>query len=299
VTASDHTRKRWKVIDLIEWTSNYFQDKGFENARLNAERLLAFTLDVDRVQLYLNFDRPLTPDELAEFKKLLQRRLAHEPLQYILGETEFMSLPFKVTPDVLIPRPETEILVEKTLEYCRTHFTEIETITLLDVGTGSGNIAVSLARYLQNARVVAVDQSAAALHIAGENAERNQVAEKIQFLHLDALSTQGWEQFRSFFDIIVANPPYIKAKEYQDLPEEIKKYEPVSALLAGEDGLDFYRNFAKIMANLLKPDAAAFFEIGADMAQSVREIFEQAGFTKIEIFQDLAGKDRVVKVGIH
>ncbi|NOY60279.1 MAG: peptide chain release factor N(5)-glutamine methyltransferase, partial [Calditrichaeota bacterium] len=180
-------RQQWKLIGLLNWTADYLDQKGFENSRLEAERLLAHSLHIQRIDLYVNFDRPLIPDELAQFKSLLKRRLDHEPLQYIIGETEFYSLPIKVAPGVLIPRPETEVLVENALQIINDNFPQGKEINVLDVGTGSGNIAIAIAKNAVHARLTAIDISADALKIARQNAELNNVAEKINFLQHDAL----------------------------------------------------------------------------------------------------------------
>jgi len=295
VTAPNESKKRWKIIDLINWTTEYLGEKGFENSRLNVERLLAHVLNIDRVRLYLNFDRPLTSNELAEFKELLKRRLEHEPLQYIIGQTEFMSLPFNVNCSVLIPRPETEILVEKAIQYCNDNFSHQDEINILDVGTGSGNIAISLAKKIESAQVVAIDISEDAIQVAQQNAALNQVEDKISFHCFDALQLENYpSDFTSFFHVIVSNPPYVKAKEYQNLAPEITDYEPQAALVAGEDGLDFYINFSKIVNKLLREDGRVFFEIGEDMAEPVVKILQDVGLLELAVFQDLAERDRIV-----
>ncbi|MBN2413819.1 peptide chain release factor N(5)-glutamine methyltransferase [candidate division KSB1 bacterium] len=291
----DNTQKRWTILELLNWTTNYLTEKGFENSRLNAEILLAHVLNFNRVHLYLNFDRPLDVNELAGFKALLKKRLNHEPIQYITGETEFMSLPFKVAPGVLIPRPETEMLVEKTMEYCNSMSSEIKSTEILDVGTGSGNIAVSLAKNISNCRIYAVDISDAALQIAKENARLNQVEKKIEFNQLNALDS--WpEEYKKFFDVIVANPPYISQSEYSRLPLEIKNFEPKKSLLAGKDGLDFYRQFTHILLYLLNDKGKVFFEIGEQQATLLMELYSKAGFKNINIHKDLAGKDRLLEM---
>jgi len=294
---SEHndTQKRWTVLEILNWTANYLTEKGFENGRLNAEILLAHVLNCNRVRLYLNFDRPLDMKELAGFKDLLKKRLNHEPLQYISGKTEFMSLPFTVGPGVLIPRPETEILVEKTIEYCQSMNSEINTITLLDAGTGSGNIAVALAKNISDCRIYAVDISGSALTIAQENARLNGIEEKIEFAQINALDP--WQaEYKNYFDVIVSNPPYVSLSEYSLLPEEIKNFEPQKSLLAGKDGLDFYLQIMHILEYLLKDQGKVFFEIGEKQAERLRDIYSKAGFKNIKIHKDLAGKDRVLEM---
>lgn len=285
--------KKWTLLELLNWTADYFSEKQFDDARLNAELLLGHTLGLKRIELYTNFDRPLTPAELAAFKVMFKRRLTHEPLQYIIGETEFFSLPFKVTPQVLIPRPETELLVELVINHCKSAYLLDDDIQILDVGAGSGCIAIAIAKNVTNAAVTAVDVSREALKIAYGNADAHEV--EIKFKELDALKPWPME-YLNRFDIVVSNPPYVAFSEYESLQPEIKNYEPKVSLLGGNDGLDFYRKFANLLPTLLKPNAYAFFEIGERQARSVKNIYADAGFSGLQVYDDLAGKNRVVKM---
>ena len=285
--------QKWTVVELINWTADYLKDKGLDNGRLIVERLLAHTLQVDRVHLYLKFDRPLDSEELSAFKAKLKRRLSHEPLQYIVGEAEFMSLPFHVSPGVLIPRPETEVLVEACLKLCRQEFGQPDRIDILDIGTGSGNIAIALAKNLNCAYITAIDSSAEAIKVARENAALNDVSDKIEFVH-SPIEEFSLAEHGHCFDVVVSNPPYVTKSEYASLPPEIRDYEPEEALLAGEDGLDIYRKISVILRQLLKPNDAAFFEIGAHQGQSVQTLFAKEKFAHSEIIKDLAGLDRVL-----
>lgn len=271
-------------------SAEHLEQKGFENARLNAERLLGHVLNLNRVELYLHFERPIDEEELAQFKVLLQRRLKHEPLQYLLQQTEFMSLPFKVGPAVLIPRPETELLVEQVLTECKTRFPALPEISILDIGTGSGNIAISLAKNLPAAKVTALDVSAEALMLARENAELNAVGEQIRFVNGDVRSVNLEQQFR----VIVSNPPYITQKEMLELPPEVRYYEPKTALAGGVDGLDFYRLIIQRMAQKLMPHGFMAFEIGYQQAAGVKQIFHKSQFTDVKVFQDLNAHDRII-----
>ena len=264
-------------------------DGGIDDARLNAERLLAHVLGVKRIDLYLDFDRPLTAAEKTQFASFIHRRLEHVPLQYILGETEFMSLRFKVTPDVLIPRPETEVLVENTIAQVKKVFGTDKEISCLDIGTGCGNIAVSLAYYLKNTRVWAVDISEAALAVAKENAGLNGVAVRVHFFQADAMQADFAHKIGRRFDVLVSNPPYISESEYRTLPLEIQNFEPKLALDGGADGLRFYRALGQSTKILLKQKGVALFEIGAYQADQVVKIFKE----KVRIINDIAGKDRV------
>ena len=285
-------RKRKTLLEVLKLATDYLEQNGVEQARLNAERLLAHALDLDRVALYLNYDRPLSETELARFREFVRRRGQREPLQYILGETEFFSLPFKVNRDVLIPRPETEILVERTVERCLQRFGDEATCRILDVGTGSGCIAVSLAKSLPQVEVVAVDVSAAALEVAAENARRNGVAERVRFLQHDFLTgdlPQG-----PAFEVVVSNPPYVSERDFHALPEEIRLHEPAVALKDGLDGLSFFRRIAGVAAKHVAPNGFVAVEIGMGQAQPVETIFKQNGWSRVEIFVDLNGTERVL-----
>ena len=213
--------KIWKVVDLINWGKDYLENKNISDARLNIELLLCKVINCKRFDLYLNFDKPLQKEELALFKAMLIRRLNSEPLQYILGKTEFMGLPFNLNSNVLIPRPETEILTEKCIDYCKSNFRDKETISILDIGTGSGNIGISLSKLIPNCKVIAIDIDEAALQTAKENCELNQVSDKIDFFHLDILNDRLPDEWK--FDLIVSNPPYINQTEYSSLQPEILK----------------------------------------------------------------------------
>jgi len=283
----------WTLLRMIQWSSDYLATRGFENSRLLSERLLAHVLELRRVDLYLQFDRPLTPAELAHYKQLFLRLVAHEPLQYLLGETEFMSLPFAVGPGVLIPRPETELLVEKALERARAVAAREGMVRIIDLGTGTGCIAVSLAKNVPEASLVAVDLSAAALEWAERNSAAHGVSSRVELVEHD-FRNSPLSAWRWGFDLAVSNPPYIRSGDWAGLAAEIRDHEPREALLGGEDGLDAYRNLAQILPMLLKTGGEALIEFGDGMSAAVVEIFKQAGFAGAEVFRDLAGKERLV-----
>ncbi|MBN2105232.1 peptide chain release factor N(5)-glutamine methyltransferase [bacterium] len=280
-------------MDVLQEAVAYLESRHIEHARLNAERLLAHILGVSRMDLYLQFEKPLKTEEREAYKHLLRRRAGREPLQTILGETEFMSLPFNVTENVLIPRPETEILVENAIEITKTRFGNKSSIHILDIGTGSGCIAVSLARYLKNARILAVDQHPAALNLARKNAELNAVNDQIEFIRMNIIESSGMPG-KIRFDLIVSNPPYIRTPDLPTLPPEIRDHEPVDALDGGPDGLRYYRSFQSILPDWLNESGAVLLEIGADQAKDVQNIFSQSPWTSIRLLQDLAGLDRVI-----
>lgn len=273
----------WTVLGALTWTASYFRDKGIESPRLEAELLLADLLDLDRVGLYLNFDRPLNEEERTAFRDRVGRRSRREPTQYILGRTEFWSLPFKVTPAVLIPRPDTEILVEEALKLSRSGG------SILDVGTGSGAVAVAVAKELPTATVVGIDLSPEALAIARENAGENGVGDRIEFRQGDLRNLP-----KTRFDLIVANPPYVKTGDFGQLMPEVRDYEPVLALDGGPDGLDALRALADQAPELLNPGGWLLLEVGEGQAEPVQGLLNNAGMEDIFMRNDLGGIPRVV-----
>jgi release factor glutamine methyltransferase len=280
------------VIDIINKTADYLKDKGIENSRLNAELLVGFVLNLDRVQLYLNFEKPLHQSEIDKLKPLLKRRAIHEPLQYILGKTEFYSLDFKINQHTLIPRPETELLVDVTLDICNNDFSNQDRIDIFDIGTGSGNIATALTKNKSNIWMSAIDIDSEALKIAQENAVYHGVADRINFILQDIY--KKFSDSPKHFDIIVSNPPYITKQEMTDLPLDVRNFEPNIALEGGEKGLDFYFRIYEL-ASLLKENGCIVVEIGALQSEQVVDIFSNNNlFRFIEVFKDLNGKSRVV-----
>ncbi|MGI6433887.1 MAG: peptide chain release factor N(5)-glutamine methyltransferase [Syntrophomonadaceae bacterium] len=275
-------KQDWTIKDLIAWTTRYFQKQGLAAARLEAEILLAYALEENRVFLYTNFDAPVNQQERERFRRLIQRRTRREPLAYITGEKEFMSLRFAVSPEVLIPRPETELLVETAIDLCARDGSRI-----CDVGTGSGAIAVSLAHYLPSARITAVDVSMEALQIAGRNAARHGVDIDFQLSDLLAEIDPAVK-----FDLIVANLPYITEAQYQCLEPEIRLYEPQQALLGGGDGLDIYRRLMPQASKHLNEGGRMLLEIGADQGHAAMDLARSLG--PGQVMADLAGKDRLI-----
>ncbi|MCF6179987.1 MAG: peptide chain release factor N(5)-glutamine methyltransferase [Geopsychrobacter sp.] len=273
----------WTLLKLLRWTTGFFREKGIDNPRLDAELLIASVLELDRVGLYLNYDRPLVADELARIRPLVKRRAQHEPLQYLLGKTEFWSLDFKVSPAVLIPRADTEILLEEALEKAT------ESGELLDIGTGSGAIAISFAHEKEHWQVAGLDISTAALEIAQGNALRHALASRCTFMAGDLACLP-----ERAYDLVVSNPPYISTSEYETLMPEVREYEPAQALLAGEEGLDCYRLLAAQVEKVLKPGGWLLLEIGFRQQHAVTDLLVKAGLTEIYCRQDYAGNPRVV-----
>ena len=233
----------WSVRKVISWITRDLEERGIESARLDAELLLAHALDKKRIDLYLDLEKPLTSDELFRVRGLIKRRRMREPIAYILGEREFFGRTFVVTPDVLIPRPDTETLVEASLSFLRqSSDQEPDSVSILDIGTGSGAIAVTLACEMPELHVDAVDISEAALAIARRNAENLGVASRVQLYHSD-LTGALTEEIK--YKAVISNPPYIAKAEIEGLEPDIHNFEPYLALDGGDDGLDYYRRLAR------------------------------------------------------
>ena len=277
------------VLEAINLSTDFLAKKNIESPRINSEHLLAHVLNCKRLDLYLSFDRPLKEEEIDMYRELIRRRGKAEPLQYIIGSVEFFGLEFMINKSVLIPRPETEILVEKIIECCDRNIP----IKILDVGTGSGNIAVSLAKNLPCCSVVAIDISEDALETASENSLLNNTDKQIVFKKYDFMNENNLEQ--DSFDLIVSNPPYVSAEEFPSLRPELKVYEPRIALTDNGDGLNFYRSIAATAKILLKTKGKIFFEVGEGQAENVKNILLQNNFSEIGIFKDYSNIDRVIK----
>jgi release factor glutamine methyltransferase len=275
----------WTTLAVLDWTTQRFVEAGISSARLEAQLLLAHVLGCSRVQLYTGFDKPLGEDELAGYRALIKRRLGGEPVAYLLGEHEFWGLPFYVDPDVLVPRPDTETVIEvaRSLRPDRA-----APCRVLDLCTGSGAIAVSLARELPAATVVATDVSAAAAALARKNAERNAVAERV-----DVRVGDLWEPVRGErFDLIVSNPPYIASAVIATLSAEVQR-EPRLALDGGGDGMAFYDRICAHVREHLAPGGALVVEHGFDQAEAVGQRLLAAGLDRVTLVHDLGKNPRV------
>lgn len=252
-------------------------------------------LRCDRVTLYLNFDRPLEQDELSNFKKRLLRRASREPLQYIVGETEFFSLRFQVGPGVLIPRPETEVLVERAISYLSL---SNQKSNVLDVGTGSGIIAISIAKHCPAAHLLAIDISDTALQVAAENSKLHNTSERIELIQCNILNEQDWHLLGDVkFDVIVSNPPYIASSERNTLEPEVRQYEPAEALFV-EEPLLFYRVLGQLAKRFLSKQGQLLCEIAANRHAAIASLFGEMALQKIEVLPDLTGKMRVITATI-
>jgi len=276
--------KEWTILDILNWTKGFFEEKNLDNSRLNAELIISHVLGLKRLELYMKFDLTVSPSNRNTIKELIKRRSRHEPLQYVLGETEFYGYRFKVDPSVLIPRPETEYLVERIIKDPR------EAGSILEIGTGSGCIAISLAKELKNVKIDAADISAEALETASNNADINKV--NINFLRSDIFS-----RIEKKYDLIVSNPPYIPLDSYQELPAEIKDFEPSAALISDEEGFFFYRRIIEEASEYLNPEGRLFFEIGFDQSKRIKLIAEKSGFKNIVTIKDLNEFDRIMIIG--
>ncbi len=282
--------KTWTILKILQWTVDYFVSHQIENSRLDAEILLAKVLGLTRVQLYTRFDQPLQDEELKNYKAFIQRRIKREPLAYIVGSKEFYSRDFIVTSDVLIPRPETEMLIDEAISFAKDR----ETLQMVDLGTGSGCIAITLALEIPNSLVWAIDFSEKALEITKKNVEKYQLQERVRIIYADILK-QEWSKEISPFDLIVSNPPYISSGEIEKLTPEIQ-FEPRAALDGGKEGFDYYETMIPSSFLHLKKGGIALFEIGFDQEKKIRELLEKTGNDNFEIKLDLAGHPRVVRI---
>ena len=267
----------WTISRLLTWTRGHFEQHSVDEPRLAAEILLAHALGCERIRLYTRFDEVPRPDQLDVYRDLVRRAAKHEPIAYLVASKEFYSLSFEVSPAVLIPRAETEILVEKAIDYCRARYGADGVVNLLDVGTGSGCIAIALLKHLPAARVVATDVSAEALELVRRNAERHKVSERLQLVEADRLNFDPEVKPDEGFAVLVSNPPYVAAEEMAQLDANVRDYEPATALTDGADGLSFFRSIAESASRWLQPDGAVFVEIGDGQADAVRASFGETG----------------------
>lgn len=285
-------KERWTVLRVLEWTQKHLREKGIPKSRLESELLLSHTLGCDRVGLYLNYDMILSPGELKRFRGVLERRIGGEPLQYITGYQEFWSIRFKVSPAVLIPRPDTEILVEEALRLIDLEGWQEPKI--VEVGTGCGAIAISIARSVFSAKVMATEVSWEAIALARENAIAQNVGSRICFVQGDMMSfvKLGME---GIFDLIISNPPYIKTADIGTLQPEIREFEPRKAIDGGPEGLDFYKRLFGDASPWLRKGGWLIIEIGADQGTDVLRLTEQmGGFKHTRIVPDYSGRSRAV-----
>jgi len=287
-------QKSWIIKDLLNVTADYLKEKEVDSPRLTAEILLSHQLKTDRVNLYLNFDKPLTEHEISGYRSLIRRRLLHEPIQYITGTQEFWSLDFMVNPQVLIPRPESELLVEQAVKRVESDFAQQNrNPRILDLGTGSGVLAISVAKELPHARIWATDLSEGALNVARRNAEKHKLSERIEFMCGDL-----WEPITNLdfqFDLILSNPPYIASEDYDDLAPEIRDHEPRVALDGHERGMYFIEKILQEGPVHLNPGGWLLMEMAPDQTERALLLAEQIkGYGEMSRIKDYSHAYRVV-----
>jgi release factor glutamine methyltransferase len=283
---------QWTIKKLLDWITDYLASRGVDSPRLTAELLLSYILQMQRIELYTHFETIVEKTSLDKLHELVSRAGQNEPIAYLTGRCEFYSLELEITSACLIPRPETELLVERALEFLRTRKGPQ---LVCDLCTGSGCIAVAIAKNYSGARIIATDISEAALKVAARNVKKYNLENQINLLCGDLFDSVVPHLDNAGFDLIVCNPPYVSTDEFGRLDENIRNYEPQEALLAGTEGLDFYRKIAERADNFLKADSALMLETGFRQAQAVADILKQTGFfTKIGIEKDPQGNDRLV-----
>ena len=276
------------VLESIKLATEYLNNKGIESGRANAELLLADIINCKRLDLYLLFDRPLTDEELQRYRDLLKRRGKFEPLQYILGKVEFFGIELKVTPHVLIPRPETELLVENVLHQLQKE----NKLEILDIGCGCGNIPIALSLHNEQIKIIATDIDDGSLKVANENTEKHNVMSKIKFIQHDILKDEM--SIFPMFDLVISNPPYVSKENYSTLQKEIRDFEPRIAVTDEGDGYTFYRAISEKVSKKLKPKGKLFFEVAEGQSDSVTKIMEQNNFINIVVKKDYQNIDRIV-----
>ncbi len=287
------TSKIWHVLELLEWTTSYFQKHNIPKPRLDAEVILGYLLKKSRLQLYLHFDMPVFQEDLTILRELIKKRITRTPISYLTNHKEFMSLNFYVDENVLIPRPETEFIVETVL---KSNDSKPENI--LEIGTGSGAIAISLAINMPECDIVATDICEKALTVAAKNRDIHECVDRIELIHGDLFEPINQVKPKKF-NWIVSNPPYISINESKKLSKDIYDHEPHIALIAGDDGLNVIRRLILEAPNFLLPKGKLIFEIGAKQTESVKAILDkQTMYTHSQFINDYAGIERVVVANV-
>ncbi|BFN38352.1 peptide chain release factor N(5)-glutamine methyltransferase [Fidelibacter multiformis] len=284
---TEHAQEKvWRLVDLLRWSVEYLQEKGIEDSRTAVEWMLTHVLKMSRVDLYLNFDRPMSREELNRYKPLLLQCAAHQPVQQVVGQADFYGFQLTVSPDVLIPRPETERLVEYIISVARKR---TDPFSILDIGSGTGAIAIALAKHLPLARIHALEVSPQAVDILKKNCRFHNLMNRIGIIQEDIFYWEAPEPY----DIIVSNPPYIAGHEMEQLPKNVGYYEPPLALTDLQDGLAFYRHFARRFQEWLVPGGMAVLEFGGpSQREAVQEIFH--AYRDLEIHRDYQKDDRFI-----
>ena len=276
------------ILGVITKSTEYLDRKGIESPRANAEILLANILNCKRLELYLMYDKPLRDSELNSYREYLKRRSNYEPIQYITGSVEFYTLELKVTPAVLIPRPETEILVEVIIDSVKKE----DELFILDFGSGCGNISIALAENLPNVHVTGIDISKDAIMIANENLEKYQLNTRVNFVNGDILKFNVNDFLN--YDIIVSNPPYVSQNDYLNVQKEIKNFEPKIAVTDFSDGYKYFVKIITLASEILKSGGKLFFEMGEGQSKKINELLVKNNYKKIYVFKDYQKIDRVI-----
>ncbi len=275
--------KVWRIIDIINWSKDYLEKNNIDSPRLTIELMLTHVLEIERIKLYTDYDKPLSDSELSTIKSMIQQRIKRFPLQYILGQVEFMGRKFIVNQNVLIPRPETEEIVARIIKENDNK----SDFKILDIGTGSGCIAISLAKEFNHSTITAIDNSTSALKVAKQNSIDLEV-ENVKFVYADILTTEP----KLKYDIIVSNPPYVSTSEMDEIEPELS-FEPNSALTDSSDGLEFYRRFVTIFKNILSIEGVFYLELNSFLAEEIQELFSKE--YRVELINDLFDKPRILK----
>lgn len=287
-------RPEWTIIKLIQWAAAYFKSHDIDSPRATAEILLAHALDIKRIDLYLGYDQPLNPEELERFKALIKRRREREPVAYILGHKEFWSMELEVNRNVLIPRPETERLVEIALEHLTASSTA-ESKLILELGAGSGAVLLALASEIPRHSYLGTDISVEAVRVARRNADRNSLTENIHFIAADWFAPVS--RHARLFDMIISNPPYIKSGQLNRLQPEIYTYEPLLALDGAADGLSCLQHIIQSAHLFLKPAGVLLLEIGHDQKERLKKMITECNqYENVVFYKDYSGYNRVVQM---
>ena len=280
--------KVWRIVDLIQWSESYFREKFHQNPRLEIEWMLCSLLNCERLDLYMRFDEPLSDSQLSTLRGWVKRRSKNEPLQYITESCEFYGIEFFVDKRVLIPRPETERLIDEAIKSIK----HVKSPNIFDIGTGSGCIAITLAKEIENSNVIGIDKSMMSLQVAKKNSAELNV-DNVTFFEMDILNQYPKEKF----DLVVSNPPYVPKKEIPGLMKDVKDFEPEIALTDFDDGLTFYKWISKIIPHILKDDSSCILELGlGNHPDKVLSIFKESGYSNMETFDDYNGDKRVLSV---
>jgi len=280
--------KTWRIIDIINWGEKYLKDRSFDSPRNEIEILLLHLIGCKKIDLYLDFEKVIKPEDLITLRGWIKRRVNREPIQHIIGHSEFYGRRFIVNQDVLIPRPETETVIDISIDALSNKNTPV----IIDIGTGSGCIGITLALEIPHSKVFAIDISEAALSIAKKNAAIYNL-KNIEFIKMDFLS----KDIKHNVDLLVSNPPYIPQKEISSLMRDVKEYEPMIALTDNSNGLVFYQKISKIIPHVVKKNGVTILEVGrGDHHNKVKEVFSKEGYSDIETICDLNKDIRVLMI---